>query len=39
MASSVISSIQIPDPSESGLFDTPYRPRNRNYRILEADHT
>ncbi|THV04765.1 glycosyltransferase family 24 protein [Dendrothele bispora CBS 962.96] len=39
LASSVISSIQIPDPSEVGLFDTPYRPRNRNYRLLDTNHT
>ncbi|KAF9077351.1 glycosyltransferase family 24 protein [Rhodocollybia butyracea] len=39
MTSSVISAIQVPDPSEVGLFDAPRRPRNRNYRILEDKHT
>ncbi|KAJ3728096.1 hypothetical protein DFJ43DRAFT_1085879 [Lentinula guzmanii] len=37
--SSVISSIQLPDPSEVGLFDAPRRPRNRNYRTLESQYT
>ncbi|KAJ4473165.1 glycosyltransferase family 24 protein [Lentinula aciculospora] len=39
MASSVISAIQVPDPSEVGLFDAPRRPRNRNYQTLERKHT
>ncbi|KAJ3987860.1 glycosyltransferase family 24 protein [Lentinula detonsa] len=39
IASSVISSIQLPDPSEVGLFDAPRRPRNRNYRTLESKYT
>jgi UDP-glucose:glycoprotein glucosyltransferase len=39
MLSSVVSSIQLPDPSESGLFDTPPRPRNRNYLMLDGEHS
>ncbi|KAJ4470665.1 glycosyltransferase family 24 protein [Lentinula edodes] len=39
MASSIISAIQVPDPSEVGLFDAPRRPRNRNYQTLETKHT
>ncbi|KAF4586958.1 hypothetical protein EYR40_010976 [Pleurotus pulmonarius] len=39
MATSVISSIQLPDPSESGLFDTPQRPRRRAYQALESNLT
>ncbi|KAF9027018.1 hypothetical protein BDZ89DRAFT_1102004 [Hymenopellis radicata] len=38
-ASSVISSIQLPDPSEAGLFDSPQRPRSRNYAILDKEYT
>ena len=39
MASSVVSSSQLPDPSESGLFDAPLRPRQRNYQLLESEYT
>ncbi|KAK0480614.1 UDP-glucose:glycoprotein glucosyltransferase-domain-containing protein [Armillaria novae-zelandiae] len=39
LASSVISSISLPDPSEAGLFDTALRPRQRSYRILESNYT
>ncbi|KAJ3833052.1 UDP-glucose:glycoprotein glucosyltransferase-domain-containing protein [Lentinula raphanica] len=39
MASSAIASIQVPEPSEVGLFDAPRRPRNRNYRTLESQYT
>ncbi|KAG7448716.1 uncharacterized protein BT62DRAFT_965246 [Guyanagaster necrorhizus] len=39
LASSVISSISLPDPSEVGLFDTAPRPRQRNYRVLESEYT
>ncbi|KAI0073110.1 glycosyltransferase family 24 protein [Panus rudis PR-1116 ss-1] len=37
--SSIISNIQQPDPSEAGLFNTPHRPRRRNYRMLAGEHT
>jgi UDP-glucose:glycoprotein glucosyltransferase len=39
MSTSVISAIQLPDPSESGLFDAPQRPRTRNYQVLGNKHT
>ena len=39
MASSVVSSSQLPDPSESGLFDAPLRPRQRSYQLLDFEHT
>ncbi|KAG6887758.1 hypothetical protein C0995_013010 [Termitomyces sp. Mi166 len=39
MASSVIAAIQIPDPSEVGLFQTPQRPRNRQYHLLDSRYT
>ncbi|KAH9848797.1 glycosyltransferase family 24 protein [Lenzites betulinus] len=39
IVSSIISSIQQPDPSEAGLFNAPQRPRLRNYRKLEGDYT
>lgn len=39
MASSVVSSSQLPDPSESGLFDAPLRPRQRSYQLLDSEHT
>ncbi|KAF9495097.1 glycosyltransferase family 24 protein [Pleurotus eryngii] len=39
MVTSVTSSIQLPDPSESGLFDTPQRPRRRAYQALESNLT
>ncbi|KAK0452361.1 UDP-glucose:glycoprotein glucosyltransferase-domain-containing protein [Armillaria borealis] len=39
LASSVISSISLPDPSEAGLFDTAPKPRQRSYRILESEYT
>ncbi|KAJ8514563.1 hypothetical protein ONZ45_g7920 [Pleurotus djamor] len=39
MASSAIAAMQVPDPSESGLFDAPQRPRQRNYRLLEGELT
>lgn len=39
LASSVISSISLPDPSEAGLFDTAPRPRQRSYRVLESEYT
>lgn len=39
MASSVVAAIQMPDPSESGLFDAPPRPRQRGYRLLDSNYT
>ncbi|KAH8101097.1 glycosyltransferase family 24 protein, partial [Cristinia sonorae] len=38
-ASSIVSSIRLPDPSEAGLFNTPQRPRLRNYQLLGNDYT
>lgn len=34
LASSVISSIHLPDASEVGLFNAPLKPRRRNYQLL-----
>jgi UDP-glucose:glycoprotein glucosyltransferase len=39
MACSVIWSIQLPDPSEAGLFDAPPKPRQRNYQFLANNYT
>ncbi|KAI0715904.1 glycosyltransferase family 24 protein [Cerioporus squamosus] len=39
IASSVVSSIQLPDPSEAGLFNAPQRPRLRNYQMLSGTYT
>lgn len=39
MSSSVVASLLLPDASESGLFDAPQKPRQRNYRLLQGDHT
>lgn len=39
LASSVIAKIQQPDPSETGLLDSPPKPRHRNYNILASDYT
>ncbi|KAF8994665.1 UDP-glucose:glycoprotein glucosyltransferase-domain-containing protein, partial [Cyathus striatus] len=39
MSSSIISSMQQPDPSEIGLFDAPQKPRMTNYKLLEAKYT
>ncbi|RDB27081.1 UDP-glucose:glycoprotein glucosyltransferase [Hypsizygus marmoreus] len=39
MAASVISSIQLPDPSETGLFDAPQRPRSKQYQLLDSEYT
>ncbi|KAI0090064.1 glycosyltransferase family 24 protein [Irpex rosettiformis] len=39
MASSLISSIHLPDPSEAGLFNAPIRPRRRNYQSLASNFT
>ena len=39
IASSIVSSIQLPDPSEAGLFNAPQRPRLRNYQMLSSTYT
>ena len=39
IASSIVSSIQQPDPSEAGLFNAPQRPRLRNYQMLSGAYT
>ncbi|KAH9930812.1 glycosyltransferase family 24 protein [Amylocystis lapponica] len=39
MASSVVSSIQLPDPSESGLFNAPQKPRRRTYQNFAGEYT
>ncbi|KAK7047284.1 killer toxin resistant protein [Paramarasmius palmivorus] len=39
MTSSFIAAIQLPDPSEVGLFERSQRPRQRNYRTLEGKYT
>lgn len=39
IASSIVSSIQQPDPSEAGLFNAPQRPRIRNYHTLGGTYT
>ncbi|EJC97612.1 uncharacterized protein FOMMEDRAFT_171561 [Fomitiporia mediterranea MF3/22] len=39
MASSVISAVQLSDPSEQGLFNGNLRPRQRNYRHLAGNYT
>ena len=32
MSSSIVSSLQLPDRSESGLFDSLLKPRERSYQ-------
>jgi UDP-glucose:glycoprotein glucosyltransferase len=39
MLTSTIAASQQPDPSEVGLFDTPPRPRSRNYQLLDSEYT
>ena len=39
MSSSIIAAIQLPDPSEAGLFDAPQRPRQRAYQLLDSKYT
>jgi len=39
MATSIIQSSQLPDPSEIGLFEAPPRPRQRPYELLQSKHT
>ncbi|KAI0948225.1 hypothetical protein AcW1_009797 [Taiwanofungus camphoratus] len=39
MAASIVSAIQVPDPSESGLFNAPQRTRRRSYQLLDGKYT
>ena len=39
IAASIISAIQLPDPSEAGLFNAPLKPRLMNYRALSGKYT
>ncbi|KAF8905183.1 glycosyltransferase family 24 protein [Gymnopilus junonius] len=39
MVSSVVAAAQQPDPSETGLFDTPPRPRQKGYLLLDSNYT
>ncbi|KZT07030.1 glycosyltransferase family 24 protein [Laetiporus sulphureus 93-53] len=39
VASSIISAIQLPDPSEVGLFNAPQEPRTRHYQLVEGNYT
>ncbi|KAG5636220.1 hypothetical protein H0H81_008754 [Sphagnurus paluster] len=39
MVSSVIAAIQLPDPSEFTLFQTPPRIRQRQYQLLDSKYT
>ncbi|TBU43432.1 glycosyltransferase family 24 protein [Dichomitus squalens] len=39
IVSSIVSSIQQPDPSEVGLFNAPQRPRLRSYQMLGGIYT
>ncbi|KAG6918623.1 hypothetical protein DXG01_013034 [Tephrocybe rancida] len=39
MAASAIGAIQLPDPSEFSLLQTPQRPRNRQYQMLDSKYT
>jgi UDP-glucose:glycoprotein glucosyltransferase len=39
MASSVVSSVLVPDPSEMGLFNTAPKPRQRTYQRLSRNLT
>ena len=39
LLSSIVTAVQIPDPSAEGLFNAPQRPRNRVYRLLDHLHS
>jgi len=39
MATSVISTIQLPDPDQSALMNAQPRLRRRGYLLLDGDHT
>lgn len=37
--SSILSHIQLPDPSEVGLFNAAHQSRRRSYQLLDGDFT
>ncbi|OSX61274.1 glycosyltransferase family 24 protein [Postia placenta MAD-698-R-SB12] len=39
LASSIVSSIQLPDASGVGLFNAPEKPRQRRYQLLDGEYT
>jgi hypothetical protein len=39
MVSSVISGLQMEDPSQSGLFNKVPTSRNQNYKLMNSQHT
>ncbi|KAH9924083.1 glycosyltransferase family 24 protein [Fomitopsis serialis] len=39
LASSLISAIELPDPSEVGLMNTPHKPRQLKYQLLDGEYT
>ncbi|KAF5311086.1 hypothetical protein D9619_007791 [Psilocybe cf. subviscida] len=39
MTTSIIASSQQPDPSEVGLFDTPVKPRQKSYQLMDSQYT
>jgi hypothetical protein len=39
MVSSVISRLQMEDPSQSGLFNKVPTSRNQNYKLMNSQHT
>ncbi|KAH9946426.1 glycosyltransferase family 24 protein [Epithele typhae] len=39
VAASIVSSIQLPDASEAGLFNAPLKPRSMNYRLLQNTYS
>jgi hypothetical protein len=39
MVSSVISALQMEDPSQSGLFNKVPTSRNQNYKLMDSQYT
>ncbi|EIN08165.1 glycosyltransferase family 24 protein [Punctularia strigosozonata HHB-11173 SS5] len=39
IASSILSTIAMPEPTESGLYNVPAQPRRRNYNLLDNTYT
>ncbi|TFY57738.1 hypothetical protein EVJ58_g6843 [Rhodofomes roseus] len=39
LASSLISAIELPDPSEVGLLNVPHKSRQLKYRLLDTEYT
>ncbi|TFK19735.1 hypothetical protein FA15DRAFT_759842 [Coprinopsis marcescibilis] len=39
VASSIIAWSQVQDPSETGMFDTPPRPRQKTWEMLDSNYT